>query len=117
MTPEGLIKRAICQLLAHYPKRCMFWVTQSHGVFDPKTGRFRKLNSPYQRLGQADIIGIWDGKPLAIEVKSLKGQPSDHQLKFLKDFEDHGGIAMIARSAIEVGHRLGIISELTQPPV
>jgi len=52
--------------------------------------------------GVADIIGIYDGKFMAIEVKTLKGKLSDHQRTFLDAVKDEGGIAIVARSVDDV---------------
>lgn len=52
--------------------------------------------------GIADILGIYKGKPLAIEVKTSKGKPSDNQINFLTRFKSEGGIAFIARSVDDV---------------
>jgi hypothetical protein len=64
-------------------------------------------------VGSADLIG-WRavtvtqehvGQTLAvflsIEVKTDKGKPSTEQLRWQKVVKQHGGIAMIARSAEE----------------
>jgi len=56
--------------------------------------------------GVADIIGIYNGKFLAIEVKTKKGKLSDHQRTFLQAVEDEGGIAIVARSVEDVINNL-----------
>jgi hypothetical protein len=69
-------------------------------------------------VGSADLIG-WRavtvtpehvGQTLAvflsIEVKTDKGKPSTEQLRWQKVVKQHGGIAMIARSAAEAEARL-----------
>jgi hypothetical protein len=48
--------------------------------------------------GSADLIGIYKGQFLAIEVKTAKGKARDNQLNFLQVVRDNGGIAGIARS-------------------
>jgi len=50
----------------------------------------------------ADIIGIFKGKPLAIEVKWGKGKTTEKQDKFLEDFRKNGGIAFVAYSIDDV---------------
>lgn len=96
-TPEGLVKEAICQWLAYHPKDCpIFWINESQGTWDPGKKFFRKKNSPYQLQGVADILGIWKGRPLAIEVKAGKGRPSKEQTEFLTRFCSAGGIAICA---------------------
>jgi len=52
--------------------------------------------------GVADIIGIYKGKPLAIEVKTPNGKLSAHQEAFLGNWRNQGGIAIVARSVDDV---------------
>jgi penicillin-binding protein-related factor A (putative recombinase) len=101
MTPEGQIKKAICEYLSTR-RDCFFWVNESVGIFDPRRGIYRKKNSPYQKKGVADILGIYDGVPIAIEVKSKTGRLSPDQSKFLSDFTNAGGIVCVARSIDDV---------------
>lgn len=108
MTPEGLIKRQICDYLNLFSDRCFFWVTQSHGVWDQKRKIFLNMRGRYQIKGVSDIMGIWDGKPLAIEVKTKTGKLSDHQKIFLAKFQDYGGIAFVARSVEDVKNYQGL---------
>jgi Holliday junction resolvase len=54
----------------------------------------------------SDILGIYRGLPLAIEVKSDTGRLTKEQAEFLQDFAAEGGIAFVARSADEVRSRL-----------
>jgi len=58
--------------------------------------------------GIADILGIWEGRPLAIEVKTKKGRVTDHQRKFLDCVRRNGGIAFVARSIDDVIEGLGV---------
>lgn len=76
----------------------MFWRNNSVGVFDPRKRIFRKPSLKYSIKGVSDILGIWKGRPLAIEVKSKTGRPSPDQIEFINKFKDKGGIAFIARS-------------------
>ena len=61
--------------------------------------------------GIADIIGIWDGKFLAIEVKKPGNNPTDEQLKFINAVNAAGGLAFVAYSvddviaALDIGDR------------
>ena len=52
--------------------------------------------------GVSDIIGIYKGRPLAIEVKTAKGKLSEHQERFLTRWKNEGGIAIVARSVEDV---------------
>lgn len=58
--------------------------------------------------GVADLLGIYNGMPLAIEVKTPKGRVSIHQERFLRRFAGHGGIAFVARSVDDVIENLGM---------
>lgn len=75
------------------------------GTFDPETRSFRRTSKWYKR-GVADILGIYKGKFLAIEVKTEKGRPNPNQKLFLQDVLNNGGIAFIARSVEEVEQEL-----------
>lgn len=55
-----------------------------------------------KRKGVADILGIYRGKPLAIEVKTARGKVSHEQTMWLRAFSQHGGIAIVARSIEDV---------------
>jgi hypothetical protein len=51
--------------------------------------------------GASDLIGIANGRFLAIEVKTPSGTPSPEQLLFIDLVNNMGGIAGIARSVEE----------------
>lgn len=57
--------------------------------------------------GVADIVGIYQGWPLAIEVKTRTGKLSDYQAEWLSRFSDAGGITVVARCVDDVIRRLG----------
>ena len=74
-------------------------------VYDAKRGVYRSAGK-YFRKGVADILGIYDGKPLAIEVKAPTGKVSEVQKEFLNEFKEEGGIAIIAYSVDDVINNL-----------
>lgn len=78
------------------------WVTQSMGVYDPRRGVYRKWVGPGKIKGVSDIIGIWNGRPLAIEVKTKTGVIRPEQTEFLQQFNIAGGIGFVAHSLEEV---------------
>lgn len=78
------------------------------GIFDQKLGRYRRKNSIHRTVGISDIIGIFEGRPLAIEIKSKKGAPTIHQKLFLAEWTGAGGIGFIARSIEDVAIELGL---------
>ena len=103
---ESDIKRHIIQWLKY--QRCFCWVNTSVGIWDPTKNRFRKLNGYGQIRGVSDVLGIWQGKPLAIEVKR-PGQlrtVSFEQSTFLRNFREAGGIGFVATSVEDVEREL-----------
>jgi hypothetical protein len=52
--------------------------------------------------GISDIIGIYRGCFLAIEVKALNGKATEAQTNFLADVNENGGRGIIARSVQDV---------------
>lgn len=100
MTPENAIKNSICAWLAY--QKCFFWISDRVGIYDVARKQFRSNKSPYRIKGVADILGIWKGKLLAIEVKTPKKYPSPEQREFLSNVIKHGGIGFVARSIDDV---------------
>lgn len=93
-TPEGDIKRKI---LTYLEARGIFhWVNQA--------GRIpgRKLI----KTGVTDILGCFQGRMLAIEVKAPSGKLTDEQAEFIFAVRSAGGIAFVARSVEEVAQKL-----------
>jgi hypothetical protein len=62
--------------------------------------------------GIPDIIGIWRGKPLAVEIKSERGVLSSNQKEFLRRWREEGGIAIVARTLDDVIDGLGVRDRL-----
>lgn len=94
MTPEGEIKRNICEWLQAHG--IFFWVQQAGKI----PGRINR--SRFLRNGVSDILGVWKGRLLAIEVKAPKGKTSPEQEEFLRLVNDRGGIGFVARSVEDV---------------
>lgn len=90
-TPEGMVTCSIRDLL------------KTIGVFHWK--EFQTLGS---FPGVSDIVGIYKGRFLAIEVKAPKGKPSPAQVAFLDRIRQEGGIAILAYSIDDVIEGLGI---------
>jgi VRR-NUC domain len=97
---EAEIKRQICEWLELQRKHCLFFLAT--GVSASRNTR----RSRFMTAGLSDIVGIWKGQPLFIEVKTPKGIVSDAQHDFLDDVVLHGGIAFVARSVEDVVRRL-----------
>lgn len=98
---EKDIKNAILAWLS-YQRNCMVFVHDSVGIFDPIKKIHRRRTSRFHRPGVADILGIVNKMPLAIEVKTKKGVLTDHQKQFLAQWEQMGGISIVARSVDDV---------------
>jgi len=56
--------------------------------------------------GSSDLIGIFKGRFLAIEVKTPKGRVSKEQKKFIDAVNGAGGIGFVARSPEDVKKHL-----------
>ena len=59
------------------------------------------------KAGIADTLGIYNGIPFAIEIKSLDGKPTSLQKVFLRSVVRSGGMAGIARCVADVKLILG----------
>jgi len=58
--------------------------------------------------GISDILGIWQGKMLAIEIKTVTGKVSPDQQRFIDSVNAAGGIGFIAYSVDDVIDALGV---------
>ena len=105
--PEKAIENDILDFLSTVPG-AFFWKVNSTGVFDPKAKVFRKNQNKHVIKGVSDIIGLIDGKMIAIEVKraktedSAKTYPSKARAVFLCNVRDAGGYGCVARSVADV---------------
>jgi hypothetical protein len=96
MTPEGSIKKSILSFLE---LNGIFCWNNPTGAVQIKPGRFMRFG----KVGSADIVGILPGgRFLAVEVKTDKGRLSDEQAEFIADIRRLGGLAVIARSTLDV---------------
>lgn len=98
-TPEGKIKRKICDYLATRADVIFFWTQATTGTFNPMLGTFRRMNGKYQKKGISDILGFMqDGRFFALEVKSKTGRATKEQLEFLDVVKKLGHASGIVRS-------------------
>lgn len=74
------------------------WRNNTYGLFDQKSGRYRKL--AYQQKGVADIIGFHKqtGTMIAVEVKIGSDKISVDQHEFLTSLKKAKGYVFIART-------------------
>jgi len=90
-TPEAILTRSVKQLL------------KAAGIF-----HYKHWGGPMGYPGVADIIGCYQGRMIAIELKSPNGKATPDQERFIQNVNDAGGIAFVARSIDEVIEGLGI---------
>jgi hypothetical protein len=102
--PEKLIQNAILEWLKWQPE-AFFWQHNNNAVFDAKRGCFKSFGK-WSMRGVSDIIGMWESRFLAIEVKAGKNSLTQDQRLFLLEIERRGGIAFVAKSLDEVIKRL-----------
>ena len=101
MKPERQIELEILFWLNSQPG-CRAWKNKSQGTFDPRRGVFRKSAHRFSEKGTSDILGIYRGHMICIEVKSAKGRVMPHQAEFIENMAELGAIAFIARSLDDV---------------
>jgi len=93
MTPEGLIKKQIMGWLRAQPRaKCGAWPIQV-GKIPGRTNHSK---------GISDIIALWSGRGVAIEVKTPGKKPTPEQVEFLRRWKESGGIAILAYSLDDV---------------
>ena len=83
--PEARIVAAIMKALGSLP-RC--WCFKVHGGM-------------YQSAGVPDIVGVYDGRFFAIEVKTATGKATKLQELTLRRISDAGGLTGVATSVDE----------------
>ena len=72
------------------------------GTYDPVRGCYRANHSKFSEKGSSDILGIWQGRMLCIEVKSRRGTLRPEQKEFLETMSKLGAITLLARGLEEV---------------
>lgn len=102
--PESTIENHILEFLNI--KKVFAWKNQTVGFYDQKKGKFLRPNSRFQIRGTSDILGVFNGHPLAIEVKATDGKMYLDQKLFLESFNANHGIGFVARSIDEVEEML-----------
>jgi hypothetical protein len=78
------------------------------GIYDPTRKTFRS-RSKYQIKGVSDILGIYKGRMLCLEVKTQKGRLSPEQKQFLEEMQALGAATACVRSVPEALTVLGLI--------
>jgi len=117
--PEHQIQVAICELLSRaLPKDALFFAVPNGGerrmFTDPKTGR--KFNLQGKRLkdegvvrGVSDLIILWAGRMICLEVKAGRGSQSDAQKEWEARATECGAVYRVVRSTDEVREFLTMV--------
>jgi len=91
--PENDVLQSICEFLWY--NKIFFYRNNNTPVFNGDV--YRKMPK-WSMKGVPDIVGIYKGRPLYIEVKKKGGYPSKEQKAFIELVNSEGGIAFVARS-------------------
>ena len=97
---ESQIQAVILDWLNHLTQ-CKAWRNNVIPVYNARSGRYQKMPK-WSNVGSADILGVYRGYFLAIEVKRPKGRLSEHQKVWLTEMVELGAIAFVARSLEDV---------------
>ena len=90
-------------------KNILAFKVETSGYWDQKKQFYRKRKSKFVLPGTSDILGVYEGKFFAIEVKREKNfKISNHQLHFINEIRKNGGFAGIARNIQEAALILNI---------
>lgn len=104
MTEEDLIQESIVKAVKlFYPKDLIFAVP--NGGYRTKTNA-KTLKRTGTTAGVADLIFLFNGKTIFIEVKTTKGVLSDSQKEFKKIVENKGHKYWVIKSAHEMLQRI-----------
>lgn len=123
---EKSIENEILAYLERIPV-CFAWKNQSVGIFDPIKKIYRRPNNRFHIKGTSDVIGSYNGKVIAIEVK----KPQEHkyilknwellrkylgndkkkmhyreQIEFIEKINQTGGLGFFASSVEDVANAL-----------
>lgn len=78
-----------------------FWKQNTVGVFDQTLGAYRRPKSKFIISGVSDIIAIYKGMIICIEIKTSRNKQTANQVLFQKNVEKAGGLYYVIR---EVHH-------------
>lgn len=99
MVTETSIQSSICEYLAR--RRHFFHRVNQIPVYDSKRGAYRAWPK-YSLKGFPDIIVMWHGFPVFLEVKAPKGKQSPEQKEFEARCDEQGIEYHVVRSIDDV---------------
>lgn len=82
------------------------WPNEPIGIYGSNKKTSQKLKNKHHINGVSDILGIWQGRPLAIVVSSSKNNLTKEQLCFLHAFRYQNGLAIVACSIEDVNRQI-----------
>jgi len=95
MATESKLVKACLEYLRFHPS-IMAWRNNTGGASASYKGKTRYI--AFGAPGAPDILGVTDGRALAVECKSPKGKQTEAQRKWQADFEACGGLYILART-------------------
>ena len=99
-TPEAEVLKAISEYLFAMMRvgKGVWWRVNNGGVYDPTKKVFRKPAGKLNYAGISDIMGVYNGKFYAIEVKAGKNKATSEQEAFGQMVESQDGVFILAYS-------------------
>lgn len=70
------------------------WRQSSTGIYDAQRGGYRTA----PKTGVSDVLGLLNGRLVAVEVKVGKDRLRPEQIGFIENVRHYGGIAIIAKT-------------------
>lgn len=107
---EREIEISILEYLSKIPC-AFFWKNNTFVRYDATKGIFYKTKNKFAINGVSDIIGVYKGRPVFIEVKvpERKNNLSEGQKNFIKNINAVGGFAFVATNLADVVEKLKIV--------
>ncbi len=107
--PEEDLHRATVQYLAASMPLASFWFTVPNQRGTRKKYEMGILKALGVKAGVPDIVAIYEGRFIGIELKAPKGKISENQERASDAIVMAGGLYTVARSVEEVEHYLRAI--------
>lgn len=98
--PEAVIQGHVFHYLSGCREFFGFCINNG-GTWDPR-GFYRAHKGVGYVRGVSDIVGLWRGQGIALEIKTEKGRLTEDQKKFQQDYIRAGGLAFTVRSVSDV---------------
>ena len=110
MKKETLIQAEILKYLRS--KGVFAWRQNNGGIWDAKLGMYRTHTG---MKGVPDIIAVYHGRFIGVEIKSEKGKMSPDQFIFRERLLEAGGLYILARSVADVEAAMAIPAPTPSP--